>query len=271
MASRLLALLKGELWLTFDILMGLALGELILRLGWADRLMRRIAPRLRRFGIGPVLGTALTLSLGSSRAGAALVAAALEEGRLSPRSAQWGTLLLAFPGYLRRWPSTLTLSLGMAGLAGGIFALTLITRSAARFLLLLFVLGKGEGGERGELFSNPDPDLSGDERARGLRSLGLYRRLLKTLPLAWFFYAAAFLLVPYLEASFRSWFMGGTFLPLAGWTVAGASLAHVSASLALAGGSLAAGELTVAQAVFALLLGNGLGVLTRAIRENAGY
>ena len=65
--------------------------------------------------------------------------------------------------------------------------------------------------------------------------------------------------------------MGGSFLPLVGWAVAAASVAHVSAALALTGGSLAAGELSAAQAVFALLLGNGLGIVTRALRQNAGY
>ena len=98
-----------------------------------------------------------------------------------------------------------------------------------------------------------------------------YRKFLITLPLAWFFYAVAFVLVPHAEAAFQSRFMTGSFLPLAGWAAAAASIAHVSAALALAGGSLAAGELSVAQAVFALLLGNGLGIVTRALRQNAGY
>ena len=167
--SGLPPLLRGELWLTFDILMGLAVGELILRLGLADRLMRRVLPYLRRFGIGPVLGTALTISLGSSRAGAALVAAALDEGRVSERTAQWGTLLLAFPGYLRRWPTTLALSVGMAGVAGGVFAAVLILRSAARFVMLLFLLGEGEGGDL----------RAQEEPGRTPRSLGLYRKLFK--------------------------------------------------------------------------------------------
>ncbi len=95
--------------------------------------------------------------------------------------------------------------------------------------------------------------------------------VLGNVQLAWFFYAVAFALVPYAESAFRRWFMGGSFLPLAGWAVAAASMAHVSAALALTGGSLAAGELSVAQAVFALLLGNGLGIVTRALRQNAGY
>ncbi len=255
------ALLKGELWLTFDIVLGLLIGELILRFGLADMLMKRALPLLKNFGIGPVLGTALTISLGSSRAGAALVASALDNGRLSPRTALWGTLLLSFPGYLRRWPSTLVLSVSMAGVSGCIFALFLIIRSAARFVMILFILDKGEPGD-------VQPDSSSQKAPR---SLGLNRRLLRTLPLAWIFYAVAFAYVPYLEAAFKDWFMGGTFLPLAAWVVAAASLAHVSASLAMAGGSLAAGELSVMQAVFALLLGNSLGIVTRAIRQNAGY
>ena len=255
------ALLRGELWLTFDILLGLLIGDLVLRWGLADRLMRRMMPWLRRHGIGPLVGFALTLSLGSAKAGAAVLASALSEGRIDRHTALWGTLSLAFPAYLRRWPATLVLSVSMTGLVGGIFALVLILRSLVRFALVVCVLRSRESGE---LSREEVPD-------RRRMGWGFYRKLGVTLPLAWFFYAVAFALVPYAESAFRRWFMGGSFLPLAGWAVAAASVAHVSAALALTGGSLAAGELSAAQAVFALLLGNGLGIVTRALRQNAGY
>ena len=255
------ALLRGELWLTFDILLGLLIGDLVLRWGLADRLMRRMMPWLRRHGIGPLVGFALTLSLGSAKAGAAVLASALSEGRIDRHTALWGTLSLAFPAYLRRWPATLVLSVSMTGLVGGIFALVLILRSLVRFALVVCVLRSRESGEL------PLEEAPGRRRM----GWGFYRKLGVTLPLAWFFYAVAFALVPYAESAFRRWFMGGSFLPLAGWAVAAASVAHVSAALALTGGSLAAGELSAAQAVFALLLGNGLGIVTRALRQNAGY
>ena len=255
------ALLRGELWLTFDILLGLLIGDLVLRWGLADRLMRKMMPWLRRHGIGPLVGLALTLSLGSAKAGAAVLASALSEGRIDRHTALWGTLSLAFPAYLRRWPATLVLSVSMTGLVGGIFALVLILRSLVRFALVVCVLRSRESGEL-PLEEVPD---------RRRMGWGFYRKLGVTLPLAWFFYAVAFALVPYAESAFRRWFMGGSFLPLAGWAVAAASVAHVSAALALTGGSLAAGELSAAQAIFALLLGNGLGIVTRALRQNAGY
>ena len=255
------ALLRGELWLTFDILLGLLIGDLVLRWGLADRLMRGMMPWLRRHGIGPLVGLALTLSLGSAKAGAAVLASALSEGRIDRHTALWGTLSLAFPAYLRRWPATLVLSVSMTGLVGGIFALVLILRSLVRFALVVCVLRSRESGEL------PLEEAPGRRRM----GWGFYRKLGVTLPLAWFFYAVAFALVPYAESAFRRWFMGGSFLPLAGWAVAAASVAHVSAALALTGGSLAAGELSAAQAVFALLLGNGLGIVTRALRQNAGY
>ena len=254
-------LLRGELWLTFDILLGLLIGDVVLRWGLADRLMRKMMPWLRRHGIGPLVGLALTLSLGSAKAGAAVLASALSEGRIDRHTALWGTLSLAFPAYLRRWPATLVLSVSMTGLVGGIFALVLILRSLVRFALVVCVLRSRESGE---LSREEVPD-------RRRMGWGFYRKLGVTLPLAWFFYAVAFALVPYAESAFRRWFMGGSFLPLAGWAVAAASVAHVSAALALTGGSLAAGELSAAQAVFALLLGNGLGIVTRALRQNAGY
>ncbi len=255
-------LLEGELRLTFDILAGLGVGLLVLRCGLADRLMKRLLPFLRRAGIGPVLGMALTVSLGSAKAGAAIIASALNRGRITERPARWGTLMLSFPAYLHRWPSTMVMSVSLAGVPGAIFALTLLARSTARFVLLAAILRRGEG-ESGEI----------TEMTTGsARDVKFGARMLKTLPLAWFFYAAAYSLVPPAEEALRGWLLGGAaFLPLAGLTVAAASIAHVSAALALAGGSLAAGELSVAQAVFALLFGNSLGIVTRLFRANAGY
>ena len=265
-------LLRGELRLTFDILAGLAVGMLVLRSGLADKLMKRLLPLLRRAGIGPVLGMALTISLGSAKAGAAFIASAkagaafiasaLNEGRLGERPAKWGTLMLSFPAYLHRWPSTMVMAVSLAGLPGAIFGATLLARSAARFVLLAAILKRGEG-ESGEIT---------EEAAGSARKVRFGKRMLKTLPIAWFFYGVAYALVPWAEEALRSWLLGGTaFLPLAGLTVAAASIAHVSAALALAGGSLAAGDLTVAQAVFALLFGNSLGIVTRLFRANAGY
>ena len=164
-------LLRGELSLTIDILIGFAVGVLVIHTGLADRLLSRLLPRLKRFGIGATLGAALTVSVGSSKAGAAVVASALDSGRISPRTAKWGTLLL----------------------------------------------------------------------------------------------------VPPAERALHAWLKGSEFFPLPALAVAAASFAHVSAALALAGGSLAAGELTTAQAVFALLFGNSLSLLTRLVRTNAGY
>ncbi|MEG1799738.1 MAG: hypothetical protein RR214_06080, partial [Synergistaceae bacterium] len=85
-------LLKGELDLTLSIFLGVAFGMVILRTGAADKLMAYLMPVLRRFGIGQTLGMALTVSLGSAKAGAALLSAALDEGRITERTAKWGTL-----------------------------------------------------------------------------------------------------------------------------------------------------------------------------------
>lgn len=266
-------LLRGELWLTFDILLGLALGDLILRLGLAERLMRRMTPWLRKYGLGPITGLSLTLSLGSSKTGAALLASALDEGQIDPHTALWGTLMLPLPSYLRRWPATFLLAVSLAGKAGGIFALFLITRSVLRFFIAFFILRRGGGEKHTQTQIKTEiKNENAAQRRRNLLSPGLlWKKLLKTLPMAWLFFAIAYALVPYADRAFQEWFLGGTLLPLAGWTVAAGSLAHVSAALALAGGSLNAGELTTAQAVFALILGSGLGVATRVLRQNAGY
>lgn len=259
-------LLRGELILTLNIIAGLSLGTFILRRGAGLRLLKLFSPLLNRAGIAPDLGLALGVSLGSSRAGAALLASSLGEGRITERSALWGTLMLAFPAYLHRWPSTLVLAVGMAGLPGGIFASALLLRSAARFAALTGILSREKTG------AAPCFGCAEAVNANNVyKGIDLVKRLKNTLPLAWLFYAAAMTVVPYAESFLRENLGGFAILPLAGWAVAAASVSHVSASLALAGGSLASGELAAAQAVFALLLGNSLGIVTRAVRQNAAY
>ncbi|MDD4159665.1 MAG: hypothetical protein PHO18_01835 [Synergistaceae bacterium] len=255
-------LIAGELRLTFDILFGLMIGFAILKSGFADKLMRRLVPRMQKAGIGAVLGMALTLSMGSAKAGAAYIASALDSGKIKERTAMWGTLLLSFPAYLHRWPTTMVMAVSMAGLAGAIFGTVILLRSAARFILLIFILVRSGNAEKTKLEENPQ---------NSAQEIRFNKRLIRTLPVAWIFFAVAYLMVPWAEDTIRERMMTGTVLPLAVLTVAAASIAHVSAALALAGGSLAVGELSVAQAVFALLLGNSFGIITRLFRANAGY
>jgi hypothetical protein len=257
------SLLKDEMRLSFDILFGLAIGVAVIRSGLADKLMKRLLPYLSKAGVGHILGMALTVSLGSAKTGAALLASALYEGRISERTAKWGTLMLSFPAYLHRWPSTLLLAISLAKIPGAIFAAILLLRPAARFLLLIFIYKNGEHDEL------PAAGLGAPVAAA--RSFKLGKKLLQTLPLAWIFYAAAFTFVPWAESLLEGLLLGGGFFPVAGLAVAAASIANMSSALALADGSVAAHELTNSEAVFALLVGNGLGILTRLIRTNAGY
>jgi len=256
------SLLRDELRLSLDILLGMAAGLAVMRSGLADRIMDSLLPYLSKAGVGPVLGMALTVSLGSAKAGAALLASAFYEGRISERTVKWGTLMLSFPAYLHRWPSTLVLAVSLAKIPGAVFAAVLLLRPAARFLLLIFIYKNGEHEEQ--------PAEAAVHQATAC-SFKIGRKMLQTLPLAWIFYAAAFTLVPWIEGLMKGWLLGGGFFPAAGLAVAAASIANMSSALALAGGSVAAHELTTAQAVFALLAGNGLGILTRLIRTNAGY
>lgn len=257
------SLLRGELRLTADIFAGFMAGGLIIRTGLAGKALRRVLPRLRRWGIGAELCAALAVSTGSSKAGAAVVASALDSGRISQRTAIWGTLLLAFPAYVRRWAVTLVLSCSLVGWAGAFFALALLFRSAAKFAVALFILSRGGCGVCP--LEGPAP------RSRGISARDFGVKLLKTLPLAWLFYACAVLTVPWVEKYLRLWLCSSAFFPPPAVAVAAASCVHVSAALALAGSSLAAGGLSAAQAVFALLFGNSLGLVLRLVRTNAGY
>jgi hypothetical protein len=253
-------LLKGEVSMTVGIVFGLLVGETVLRLRVVEALVKKFLPFMKTIGLGPLLGAALAVSVGSSKAAAALLARGMEEKKISRNGVVWGTVSLSFPAYLRRWPSTLTLCASMAGTGGVVFALTLLLRSLGRFCFVIF---KARGSEH-------------DFTAVEAKKLGKitpsfwFRRLATTLPVAWAFYAAAFLIMPRLEVFLKE-NLGGSVLPAVGWGVASAALAGISASLALARGALDAGELSTAQVVFALLLGNGLGYFTRALRQNAGY
>ena len=253
-------LLKGELNLTLDIIFGLIIGEIIIRLGLVEFILKKFS----RLKIPPVTALAVALSAGSSKTGAAVIASALEKNQISERVAIWSVLMLPFPSYLRRWPGTFILSLSMAGSAGAFFALSLMFRSAARFFFACLFLIRGEElGVRREGLEIRNYSLS--------TSYFLIHHLKKTLPYAWLFFAISYSIVPVINKFFEANIKIFSFLPLAGWTVAAGSLSHVSAALALAGGAIESGELNTAQAAFALILGSGLGTATRILRQNAGY
>ena len=248
-------LLRGEILLTIDIIIGLLVAEVIMRLKVSDIIMRRFIPR----SIPAVTGLAIAISAGSSKAGAAVLSSSLSRGEISERSAIWSVLMLPLPSYLRRWPSTFMLAVSMAGVAGGVFAASLLLRSIMRFFFALYMLRR-EGGENSETH-----ELSGARY-----SVSIWRKMLRTLPTAWLMFGIAYSIVPFADGYFREAF-AGKLLPLSGWTVAAASIGHVSSSLALAGGAIEAGELSITQGIFALILGSGLGTATRVLRQNAGY
>lgn len=253
-------LLRGELLLTVNVVLGLFLGKLLVSSGVLDKVLNRWLPFLSRWGIPPVVVVAIGTSVGSSRAASATIAAAFDEGQLKREEALFGTLCLSFPAYCRRWITTATLSVSLAGRAGFIYALILLCRSFCRFLISLALLVRHRRRETGpEYGAEALPDI----RLRSFRVLPLLRR---TLPWAWAFYGLAFWATPYLSAWIRANLSELPLLPAAGLTVALSSLAHNSAALAAAGGSLASSTLSCSQAVLALLLGNALGLLQRSAR-----
>lgn len=267
-------LLKAELVLTFNIVVGLLTGELILSLGIVDKLFAPIVPKLAKWGINRNIAGALLIAVGSPRSAAALISAGYADGEISREEATYGTLSLAFPGYLRRWVGTATIATSIASRAGLIYALVMITRSAVRFAWVLGLLRKHSR-------NNPVADSLRDSSDSGIpaskpsaRRKRLLKTLIRSLPWAWGFFALTYALMPYIEQLFTDhiarWGLYA-FLPPQGWAVAVSALAHVTAALSSAGGALAAGNLNVAQAVLALLVGNMVGTITRTMRQNVGY
>ena len=240
-------LLKGELLLTVHILLGLLTGEVIMYFHLPDLLMKRFMPCLR---LSPSSSLAVAASFASSKAGAALLSSSLASGEITEKCAVWSVLMLSLPSYLRRWPSTLLLSVSMAGRAGGIYALAMLAISVGRFIVA-YMFARTDGGS-----------VSADIKPSSHR-VPLMKRIVKTIPFAWGFFALSYSLVPLLNKSLQGMFTGSV--------IAASAVVRVNAALALAGGSQAKGELTEAQAVFALLLGSTLGTFGRVLRMNAGY
>jgi hypothetical protein len=264
------ALLAAEAMLTLNIALGLAIGELILALGVVERVFAPLVPMLGRFGIHEKIAAAMLLSVGSSRSAAALISGAYVSGDISQDEATFGSLSLAFPGYLRRWVGTAAMASGIAGRAGMIFALVLLFRSACRFAWVVALMIR-RGGRR----SSPISTVKPMEAPRwGERARRLFKILKRSLPWAWAFFALTYALVPLIDVFFTEhvakWGFY-SFIPAEGWAIAVSSLAHVTAALSSASGALARGSLGVGQAVLALLVGNMVGSVTRTMRQNVGY
>ena len=261
------ALLRAEAILTVNIVSGLAAGELILGLGLIERLFKPLLPRVSRLGISEHITAAIMMAVGSPRSGAALIAAAYSDGEVSREEATYGVLSLAFPGYLRRWVGTAAVAYGIAGIAGTLFALVLILRSACRFAWVLALLPHSGGNACPLSRERISPDISWRDRAGRA-----FRMLARSLPWAWLFFAFTYAMVPYIESFFAGHIAGWRLLlPASGWAVAASSVAHVTAALSSAAGAMAAGDLGIGQAVLALLVVNMIGTVTRTIRQNVGY
>ena len=252
-------LIYGEISLTLHILLGIILGEVIMRYHLPEKFFSRIAKYLR---INSVTALAAASAFASSQTGAAILSSALSHGQISEHCAVWSVLLLSLPAYLKRWPSTFFLSVSMAGKIGAVYALTMLAITIGRFLIA-YTFVKSE-----DISSSSLQHSSLSNKIPSLKSYA--KKLLSLLPAAWLCYGAAYLLVPMLNSHLKDIF-SGSILPLSGWTVAASAIVRVNASLALINGYLASGNLTVHQAVFALLLGSGLGTITRILRMNAGY
>jgi hypothetical protein len=269
------ALFRAELTLTLNIAAGLITGEIILSLGIMDMVFAPLVPFLSRHGIHRTIAGAMLVALGSSRSGAAMIAACFADGGISKEEATYGTLSLAFPGYLRRWVGTAAMAFGLAGIAGLIYAAILIARSAARFAWVVFLLARRDRANMDDSPCHRALNIGDDEKQSAKsRRRKLLSTMCRSLPWAWLFFAIAYAAMPFAERAFTDhvalWGLY-SFLPPEGWAVAASALAHVMAALSSARAALAAGDLSVPQAVLALLVGNMVGTITRTMRQNVGY
>ena len=244
--------------LTADIVTGIILARLVMRLNIPAVISRYlpVSP------LPPSTTAALSMSLVSPKAGAAIIADSYNHGTISSSAAALSILALPFPPFLtRRFIPLVTFASSSASLAGLMFSLSLLTRSAVRFLLTLSILRHRS--------SSTSPASSFILPAK-ISSPPLIREILRSLPHAWLMSALTYLLLPPLERWTASYFTGN-FLPLSGWTAAVSSIGSTRSALILAGSSMRTGALSVTQAYFALILGSGLGTVIRIFRQDAGY
>ena len=266
-------LLIGEIKLTFDIILGILLGEIFVRI-----LQAKLSEKFLNFirshtKLNPVIALSVAVSTGSSRTGAGIISQALEKNMISENESVWGVLMLPFPSYLKRWFSTFALSVSIAGIAGGFFALFLLIRSALRFFTAFFVLTRKYENKIKNDFSNEIFGFKNSNVKSRIKKTFL-KQLFKNLTLGWIFFALTYSLIPTIDNFLKGIFFKSTFfkfMPLSGWTIAAGSVVNVSAALSLAGGTLSSGELNNAQVLFMLILGSAFGTVTRILRQNAGY
>ena len=256
-------LLAGEIKLTLEIIFSMALSEILLRLNLPSYLLKH----LRAININPTTALALTVSIGSSKTGAGILANALDKNLISEKIAVWSVLMLPLISYLKRWPGTFFIATGMAGISGSIFALSLLLRSAGRFCVALYFLKRHEKSCANQIFNSQIQNYKHEFN---------FKRVLKKsarlLPISWLFFALAYSIVPYVNKFLEGALANNVILiPFEGWAIAAASIAHITAALALTGGALASGALNNFQAVFALILGSAFGLVTRILRQDAGY
>ncbi|MCL2684454.1 MAG: hypothetical protein FWE55_04350, partial [Synergistaceae bacterium] len=237
----IVALLKAELILTANIIAGLAVGELILASGVVEYLFAPVAPKLALWGIHDKIASAMVIAIGAPRSGAAIISGAYSDGEITRREATYGTLSLAFPAYLRRWAGTVAMAVGIAGRTGLIFAFVLVIRSACRFIWVVVMLSK-RGVKR----------VAGHASLKGRESIGARERisrvflmLKRSLPMAWFFFALTYALVPFADRAFSKYLTNPALykiIPAEGWAVAISSIAHVTAGLSSAAGAIGTGS-----------------------------
>lgn len=250
--------LLGEARLTVSVLFGILAGWWLIKLKVPQFILARIGPMVCRCGIHPDLVIALALSLGSSRVATGMIASSFERGDLDRDEVVFGTLLLSFPGYIHRWVGTLGISIGLAGTAGLIYALSLMLRSLVRFAFFLFLLVKKKRPFTSCLVEwdkeKPVPPV--------------WPMIKRTLPWGWGAFSLVYWGMPIVEPYFQQ--LSGSVPPVI-LSVALSGVAHNTAALAAAGAGLSAGSLSVGDAVLALLLGNLLGTFSRVIRQNLAF
>lgn len=265
-------LIVGEARLTVGLLAGALTGELLMRLRLTEVIFKPIKTRLEAWGINQHALSAMAVALASPRVGAAMLASAHREGKITKDGAVFGTLCLAFPSYIKRWLATAPVAIATAGTLGLAYSVVLIARSAARFLLCLSLLrrknSKSPDTEGNPTLGDINPPRWAGSGAPVLQSPSL-RVILRSLPMAWAFFAITFFLMPRIESTALR-LLGGAISPSA-LAVVTSALAHSAAALASAKGALSAGSISPSGALLALLVGNCLATFTRVLRQNMGY
>lgn len=264
--------------ITFFIVLGLFIANLIESLNWTHRLATLSRPLIRLGRLSSITGASFSVAFFSGVSANTMLAEAYDKGQLSKRELVMANLFNSLPRFFLHLPTVFFLTAPL--IKGAAFIYVGLTFAAAILQTLFVVLGgRLLLPERDviEIELPPERVKTGWKAAVQKSTKRLKKRIVKILKFLIPVYILFFLLNRYglfatIEnfISTRAWFLSWLNPQSLGIVVLHVT-AEFSAGLAAASVLLAENSLTYREVVLALLVGNILAAPIRALRHQLPY